>query len=450
MLNAYETIAAISTAPGAGGIGVIRISGPRALEIGQKISGAKLKARVANFHSFKDLNGTLIDQGLILFFPNPNSFTGEDVVELQCHGGTVVTQSILNFCLKNGASLAGPGDFTKRAYLNSKIDLAQAESVADLINASTSEAALSAVNSLSGKFSLEINNLLKYLIQLRMYVEACLDFPEEDIDFISEGNVKEKLQNLTETMAKIIRAASQGQLLRDGISLVLVGQPNVGKSSLLNQLSGENKAIVTDIPGTTRDAITSDINLNGIVLNIIDTAGLRDTDDPIEKFGIEKTWSSLEKGHIALFLVDASKGITEYEKGILKRLPEEIKRMWVFNKIDLIKGKPKIEQLNNDQIVYMSAKTGDGLELLKKAILNEVGFKENSEGNESKFIARKRHLEALENVHKSLESAQLNMSSAELIAEDLTIAQKYLSSITGEFSSDDLLGEIFSQFCIGK
>jgi tRNA modification GTPase len=219
---------------------------------------------------------------------------------------------------------------------------------------------------------------------------------------------------------------------------------------LLNQLSGENKAIVTDIPGTTRDAITSDINLNGIVLNIIDTAGLRDTDDPIEKFGIEKTWSSLEKGHIALFLVDASKGITEYEKGILKRLPEEIKRMWVFNKIDLIKGKPKIEQLNNDQIVYMSAKTGDGLELLKKAILNEVGFKENSEGNESKFIARKRHLEALENVHKSLESAQLNMSSAELIAEDLTIAQKYLSSITGEFSSDDLLGEIFSQFCIGK
>ena len=450
MLNAYETIAAISTAPGAGGIGVIRISGPRALEIGQKISRAKLKARVANFHSFKDLNGTLIDQGLILFFPNPNSFTGEDVVELQCHGGTVVTQSILNFCLKNGASLAGPGDFTKRAYLNSKIDLAQAESVADLINASTSEAALSAVNSLSGKFSLEINNLLKYLIQLRMYVEACLDFPEEDIDFISEGNVKEKLQNLTETMAKIIRAASQGQLLRDGISLVLVGQPNVGKSSLLNQLSGENKAIVTDIPGTTRDAITSDINLNGIVLNIIDTAGLRDTDDPIEKFGIEKTWSSLEKGHIALFLVDASKGITEYEKGILKRLPEEIKRMWVFNKIDLIKGKPKIEQLNNDQIVYMSAKTGDGLDLLKKAILNEVGFKENSEGSESKFIARKRHLEALENVHKSLQSAQLNMASAELIAEDLTIAQKYLSSITGEFTSDDLLGEIFSQFCIGK
>ena len=450
MLNATKTIVAISTASGAGGIGVVRLSGPLALEIGQQISGSNLKPRIAKFHSFKDLNGSLIDQGLILFFPGPNSFTGDDVIEFQCHGGTVVTQSILDICLRLDAVLAEPGEFSKRAYLNNKIDLAQAESIADLINASTVEAAQSAANSLSGKFSLEINNLLKYLIELRMYVEACLDFPEEDIDFISEGNVKEKLQNLTETMAKIIRAASQGQLLRDGISLVLVGQPNVGKSSLLNQLSGENKAIVTDIPGTTRDAITSDINLNGIVLNIIDTAGLRDTDDPIEKFGIEKTWSSLEKGHIALFLVDASKGITEYEKGILKRLPEEIKRMWVFNKIDLIKGKPKIEQLNNDQIVYMSAKTGDGLELLKKAILNEVGFKENSEGSESKFIARKRHLEALENVHKSLQSAQLNMASAELIAEDLTIAQKYLSSITGEFTSDDLLGEIFSQFCIGK
>jgi tRNA modification GTPase len=450
MLNATKTIAAISTAPGAGGIGVVRVSGPLALKIGQQISGSTLKPRIANFHNFKDLNGSLIDQGLILFFPGPNSFTGDDIIEFQCHGGTVVIQSMLDLCLRLDAVLAEPGEFSKRAYLNNKIDLAQAESIADLINASTVEAAQSAANSLSGKFSLEINNLLKYLIELRMYVEACLDFPEEDIDFISEGNVKEKLQNLTETMAKIIRAASQGQLLRDGISLVLVGQPNVGKSSLLNQLSGENKAIVSDIPGTTRDAIISDINLNGIVLNVIDTAGLRDTDDPIEKFGIEKTWSSLEKGHIALFLVDANKGITEYEKGILKRLPVEIKRMWVFNKIDLIKGKPKIEQLHNDQIVYMSAKTGDGLELLKKAILNEVGFKENSEGSESKFIARKRHLEALENVHKSLQSAQLNMASAELIAEELTMAQKYLSSITGEFSSDDLLGEIFSQFCIGK
>jgi len=450
MLNVTKTIAAISTASGAGGIGVVRVSGPLALKIGQQISGSNLKPRIANFHSFKDLNGSLIDQGLILFFPGPNSFTGDDIIEFQCHGGTVVTQSILNLCLRLGAVLAEPGEFSKRAYLNNKIDLAQAESIADLINASTIEAAQSAANSLSGKFSIEINNLLKYLIELRMYVEACLDFPEEDIDFISEGNVKEKLQNLTETMAKIIKAASQGQLLRDGISLVLVGQPNVGKSSLLNQLSGENKAIVSDIPGTTRDAIISDINLNGIVLNVIDTAGLRDTDDPIEKFGIEKTWSSLEKGHIALFLVDANEGITDYEKSILKRLPDEIKRMWVFNKIDLIKGKPKIEQLHNDQIVYMSAKTGDGLELLKKAILNEVGFKENSEGSESKFIARKRHLEALENVHKSLQSAQLNMASAELIAEELAMAQKYLSSITGEFSSDDLLGEIFSQFCIGK
>ena len=450
MLNGSNTIAAISTAPGAGGIGVVRVSGPLALEIGQKISGAILVPRIANFHNFKDLNGTLIDQGLILFFSAPHSFTGEDIIELQCHGGTVVTQSILNLCLKNGAKLAKPGDFTKRAYLNNKIDLAQAESVADLINASTEEAALGAVNSLSGKFSLEINNLLKNLIELRMYVEACLDFPEEDIDFISEGNVKDKLQHLSETMMHIMQAASQGQLLRDGISLVLVGQPNVGKSSLLNQLSGEDKAIVTDIPGTTRDAITSDINLNGMPLNIIDTAGLRETDDPIEKFGIEKTWSSLEKGHVALFLVEASKGITDYEQSILGRLPKDIKQIWIFNKIDLLNGKAKLKKLNNDQIVYMSAKTGEGLDLLKQAILNEVGFKENSEGSENKFIARKRHLEALESVHHSLQNAQLNIASAELVAEELTIAQKYLCSITGEFSSDDLLGEIFSQFCIGK
>ena len=450
MLNASKTIAAISTAMGAGGIGVIRISGPLALEIGQKICGSILIPRVANFHSFKDSNGSLIDQGLILFFSEPNSFTGEDIIELQCHGGTVVTQSILNLCLKMGAVLAEPGEFTKRAYLNNKIDLAQAESVADLINASTVEAAQSAANSLSGKFSLEINNLLKNLIELRMYVEACLDFPEEDIDFISEGNVKEKLQNLSETMIKIMQAASQGQLLRDGISLVLVGQPNVGKSSLLNQLSGEDRAIVTDIPGTTRDAITSDINLNGIPLNIIDTAGLRDTDDPIEKFGIEKTWLSLEKGHIALFLVEASKGITEYEKSILERLPEDIKRIWIFNKIDLIKGKAKIEQLDNDQIVYMSAKTGEGLDLLKQVILNIIGFQENVEGNQNRFIARKRHLEALENVYQSIQNAQLNIASAEIVAEELTVAQKHLSSITGEFTSDDLLGEIFSKFCIGK
>ena len=450
MLNASKTIAAISTAPGAGGIGVVRISGPVALEIGQKISSSKLLPRIANFHSFKDLNGSLIDQGLILFFPAPNSFTGEDIVELQCHGGTVVTQSILNFCLKSGAQLAEPGDFTKRAYLNNKIDLAQAESVADLINASTTEAAFSAANSLSGKFSIEINNLLKYLVELRMYVEASLDFPEEDIDFINEGNVKTKLQNLSETIIKIIRVASQGQLLRDGISLVLVGQPNVGKSSLLNQLSGEDKAIVTDVPGTTRDAITSDINLNGILLHITDTAGLRETDDPIEKFGIKKTWSSLEKGHIALFLVEAGKGITEYEKSILGRLPEQIKCIWVFNKIDLLKDRNKIKQLSNDQTVYMSAKTGEGIDLLKQAILNLVGFKKDSEGSENKFIARKRHLEALENVQQSLQNAQLNIASAELVAEELTIAQKHLSSITGKFSSDDLLGEIFSQFCIGK
>ena len=449
MLNALNTIAAISTAVGNGGIGVVRISGELSLKIGEGISGSKLIPRVANFHNFKDSQDNLIDQGLILFFPAPNSFTGEDIIEFHCHGGTVVTQSILEICLEMGADLAEPGDFTKRAYLNNKIDLTQAESVADLINASTAEAVKSAANSLSGKFSIEINNLLKNLIELRMYVEACLDFPEEDIDFISEGKVKDKLKKLSKIMTNIMHSASQGQLLRDGISLVLVGQPNVGKSSLLNQLSGEDKAIVTEIPGTTRDLISSNISLNGIPLNIIDTAGLRKTDDPIEKFGIEKTWSSLEKGHIALFLVEAASGITEYERSILKKLPNDIKRIWIFNKIDLIKEKAQITTDNNEKIVYLSAKTGDGLDLLKQVILNSIGF-DNNEGNQNKFMARKRHLEALEKVFKSLKNAESNIDSAELVAEELTISQRYLSSITGEFTSDDLLGEIFSKFCIGK
>ena len=449
MLNALNTIAAISTAVGNGGIGVVRISGELSLKIGEGISGSKLIPRVANFHNFKDSQDNLIDQGLILFFPAPNSFTGEDIIEFHCHGGTVVTQSILEICLEMGADLAEPGDFTKRAYLNNKIDLTQAESVADLINASTAEAVKSAANSLSGKFSIEINNLLKNLIELRMYVEACLDFPEEDIDFISEGKVKDKLKKLSKIMTNIMHSASQGQLLRDGISLVLVGQPNVGKSSLLNQLSGEDKAIVTEIPGTTRDLISSNISLNGIPLNIIDTAGLRKTDDPIEKFGIEKTWSSLEKGHIALFLVEAASGITEYERSILKKLPKDIKKIWIFNKIDLIKEKAQITTDNNEKIVYLSAKTGDGLDLLKQVILNSIGF-DNNEGNQNKFMARKRHLEALEKVYQSLKNAESNIDSAELVAEELTISQRYLSSITGEFSSDDLLGEIFSKFCIGK
>ena len=449
MLNASNTIVAISTAIGAGGIGIVRISGELALKIGEQVSRSVLVPRIANFHSFKDSQDNLIDQGLILFFPAPNSFTGEDIIEFHCHGGTVVTQSILEICLEMGADLAEPGDFTKRAYLNNKIDLTQAESVADLINASTTEAVKSAANSLSGKFSLEINNLLKNLIELRMYVEACLDFPEEDVDFISEGKVKDKLKKLSKIMTNIMHSASQGQLLRDGISLVLVGQPNVGKSSLLNQLSGEDKAIVTEIPGTTRDLISSNISLNGIPLNIIDTAGLRKTDDPIEKFGIEKTWSSLEKGHIALFLVEAASGITEYERSILKKLPKDIKRIWIFNKIDLTKEKAQITSNNNEQIVYLSAKTGDGLDLLKQVILNSIGF-DNNEGNQNKFMARKRHLEALEKVYQSLKNAQSNIDSAELVAEELTISQRYLSSITGEFTSDDLLGEIFSKFCIGK
>jgi tRNA modification GTPase len=283
-----------------------------------------------------------------------------------------------------------------------------------------------------------------------MYIEACLDFPEEDIDFISEGKVKEKLQALSKTMMEILNAATQGQLLRDGINIVLVGQPNVGKSSLLNQLSGEDRAIVTEIPGTTRDAISSEINLEGVPLHVVDTAGLRETDDVVEKFGIDRTWASLEKAHIALFMVEASSGIAKYEKFILGRLPAGIKKIWIFNKVDLLNEPARKEISNGETIIYLSAKYGDGLELLKTHILNIVGKSQSLESSQDLFAARARHLEALNFVNEALKNSLLKLDSSELVAEELTLAQKALSTITGEFSSDDLLGEIFSQFCIGK
>jgi tRNA modification GTPase len=450
MLNVLNTIAAISTASGVGGIGVVRVSGPKSQDILKKICSIVAQPRQAHFVNFKNKEGDILDQGLVLFFPGPNSFTGEDVVEFQGHGGPVVLNSILNACLSLGASLAQPGEFTQRAYLNNKIDLVQAESVIDLINASTEQAAKSAINSLSGNFSNKINDLLKKLIELRMYIEACLDFPEEDIDFISEGKVKEKLQALSKTMMEILNAATQGQLLRDGINIVLVGQPNVGKSSLLNQLSGEDRAIVTEIPGTTRDAISSEINLEGVPLHVVDTAGLRETDDVVEKFGIDRTWASLEKAHIALFMVEASSGIAKYEKFILGRLPAGIKKIWIFNKVDLLNEPARKEISNGETIIYLSAKYGDGLELLKTHILNIVGKSQSLESSQDLFAARARHLEALNFVNEALKNSLLKLDSSELVAEELTLAQKALSTITGEFSSDDLLGEIFSQFCIGK
>ncbi|MDP1766016.1 MAG: tRNA uridine-5-carboxymethylaminomethyl(34) synthesis GTPase MnmE [Methylotenera sp.] len=446
-----DTIAAIATASGAGGIGIVRVSGPAAGSIATGVLGqynaSKLGSRHAAYLDFKQANGDLIDRGIAIFYPNPHSYTGEDVLELQAHGGTALMQILLTRCLELGARQAEPGEFTRRAYLNEKIDLAQAEAVADVINAATTEAAKSAVRSLSGEFSKRINTLLLKLIELRMYVEACLDFPEEEIDFITQGRVAEKLEAITAELNSVFAKAKQGSLLREGISVVLVGQPNVGKSSLMNQLAGEEIAIVTSIAGTTRDTIKNAIQINGVPLHVIDTAGLRETDDEVEKFGIARTWRATESANIALLLVDAAHGITETEKSILARLSQEIRKIWVHNKIDVANEPPIVKEKDGATHIYLSAKTGAGIDLLKSHLLKLAGYENNSEGI---FMARARHLDALMQVQTHLHSASGQINSAELVAEELRLAQESLSSITGEFTPDDLLGEIFSKFCIGK
>lgn len=448
MLSAKaDTIAAIATASGSGGIGIVRVSGPASTSIAAAILGACPPPRHASYLDFKLADGSLIDRGIAIYYPNPHSYTGEDVLELQGHGGTALMQILLARCLELGARQAEPGEFTRRAYLNEKLDLAQAEAVADVINAATAEAAKSAIRSLSGEFSKRISGLLLKLIDLRMFVEACLDFPEEEIDFITQGRVEEKLQTIIAELNSVFSKAKQGSLLREGINVVLVGQPNVGKSSLMNQLAGEEIAIVTAIAGTTRDTIKNAIQINGVPLHIIDTAGLRDTEDEVEKFGIARTWRAAETAHIALLLVDSTHGITETEKSILGRLPREIRKIWVHNKIDVSQETPKIEEKNEATHIYLSAKTGAGTELLKNQLLKLVGYEDNSEGV---FMARTRHLDALNKVEMHLHSAVLQINSAELVAEELRLAQDALSSITGEFTPDDLLGEIFSKFCIGK
>ncbi len=445
--NAQDTIAAIATASGAGGIGIVRISGPAASAIAASILGTCPAPRHAAYLPFKLENDEPIDRGIAIFYPNPHSYTGEDVLELQAHGGTALMQLLLARCISLGARQAEPGEFTRRAYLNEKIDLAQAESVADVINAATVEAAKSAARSLSGEFSQTINTLLNRLIDLRMFVEACLDFPEEEIDFITQGRVAEKLESIIDALSVVFAKAKQGSLLREGINVVLVGQPNVGKSSLMNALAGEEIAIVTAIAGTTRDTIKNAIQINGVPLHVIDTAGLRETDDEVEKFGIARTWASLQTANIALLLVDAAHGITEAEKSILTRLPQEIAKIWVHNKIDVSRETPKIVEIAQETHIHLSAKTGEGLELLKSQLLKLAGYRASGEGV---FMARARHLEALQLVNVHLHEARAQLSSSELIAEELRLAQEALSSITGEFTPDDLLGEIFSKFCIGK
>jgi len=449
MLNESSTIAAISSAQGIGGIGVVRLSGKDALKIAKKICNIDLTPRKAYTCSFKDKKNTTLDQGIAIHFSSPASFTGEDIVELQGHGGNVVLNLILNACISHGAELAPPGEFTKRAFLNNKIDLSQAESVADLINASTEAAAKSAVNSLRGVFSNKINSLLKNLIELRVFVEACLDFPEEDINFINEGNVNKKLESLKNSVIAILDAARQGQILRDGVKVVLIGQPNVGKSSLMNLLANESKAIVTEIPGTTRDPIKSDINIKGVPIHLVDTAGLRETDDIVEKLGIEKTWEAIHEADITLILDDVTDASQNFEDKFKKKLPKG-QSIIIKNKIDLLKQKPSINYENDVPHIFISAKKGDGIQLLEKEILKIVGKDHKASHKEDIFMARSRHIDALNKVHGAINKAIKNLEAPELVAEELMIAQKSLSQITGEFSSDDLLGQIFSQFCIGK
>ena len=446
-MDVADTVAAIATAAGSGGIGVVRVSGPRCRQIAEAVLGTCPPPRHAAYLPFRDVDGSIIDRGIAIYYNAPHSYTGEDVLELQAHGGPALMQLLLARCITLGARQADPGEFTRRAYLNDKLDLAQAEAVADVINAATVEAARSAVRSLTGEFSRHIKISLDKLIDLRLYVEACLDFPEEDIDFISRGHIADKLTDLERELGSVFAEARQGNLLREGIHVVLIGQPNVGKSSLMNQLAGEEVAIVTPTAGTTRDVIKNIIQINGIQLHVIDTAGLRETSDEIEQQGIARTWRSLESADIALLIIDAAHGIGEAEKSILERLCTSLPKIWVHNKIDLHADSPRIAQVNGETHIHLSAKTGDGLDLLREQLLAMAGWQPTGGGT---FMARARHLQALEMVSQHLQVAQHLLAQPELLAEELRLGQEALASITGEFTPDDLLGEIFSRFCIGK
>ena len=436
-----DTIAAIATAAGRAGIGVIRISGAATAALAQALLGKLPSPRLATLAKFKDRDDALIDQGIALFFPGPASYTGEDVLELHGHGGPAVLQSLLQRCLELGARMAEPGEFTQRAYLNDKLDLAQAEAVADLIDAATQDAARSAVRSLSGEFSQRIKHLVDALIELRMLVEATLDFPEEEIDFLKAADAMGKLEAIDQQLKQVLTVAKQGQLLQSGIQVAIIGQPNAGKSSLLNRLAGEELAIVTASPGTTRDPVRAPIEIEGVPLHIVDTAGLRNTTDIVEQLGVERSWAVAEGASIVVHVIDATMGMTPEDRAIRTRLGDQTV-IEVFNKIDLI----DLADRDTNKI-YLSAKTGQNLDQLKQALLKAAGWQPSGEGV---FAARERHLQALALAQRHIQSAHERKGQLELFAEELRGAQHALSAITGEFSADDLLGEIFSRFCIGK
>jgi tRNA modification GTPase len=442
-----ETIAAIATAPGKGGIGIVRVSGRNLSSLLTGILGKIPEPRRAIHAWFRDSDGKPIDEGLAIYFIAPASFTGEDMLELQGHGGRVVLQMILSRCLELGARPALPGEFTQRAFLNDKLDLAQAEAVADLIDSTSEVSARCAMRSLRGDFSRTIQSMVAKLIEIRMRVEATLDFPEEEIDPADRNELQVQLAALRDEVDQALDKGRRGSVLRHGLSVVIAGRPNMGKSSLLNALAGEDLAIVTAVPGTTRDAIRQTMTIDGVPMNFIDTAGLRDTADEVERIGIGRTWEMIEAADIALLIVEAGNGILAEDEAILSRLPAGIPRIVVHNKIDLIGSEPLKQSEANAEIVHLSAMTGAGLDLLRKSLLEKAGW---IPGEEDVFMARARHLEALQRGAAYLDKASSVVLQLELFAEELRLAQLELGAITGEFVADDLLGEIFSRFCIGK
>lgn len=451
-----DTIVAIATAPGAGGIGIIRLSGKQSLPIAVAITGTALQPRYAHYRSFCDKSGHTLDTGIALYFPAPNSFTGEDIVELQAHGGPVILDLIVREACELGARMAAPGEFSQRAFLNNKIDLAQAEAIADLINSSTEQAALNASRSLQGAFSRKINTLVAQVTELRIFVEAAIDFPEEEIDFLNNAQVKGQIEAIIQQFNTIADEARQGSLLQEGMKLVIAGKPNAGKSSLLNALSGQETAIVTAIEGTTRDVLRERIQIDGMPLHIVDTAGLRDSDDEIEQEGIRRAWTEIESADRILLVVDSRDTIDEALGNTVLELLEsrqtirDIPVTVVSNKCDLTDRQPTVTRHNDTSVIHLSAKTGAGLDLLKKHLKTCMGYNESANGN---FSARRRHLYALDQARTFLLSGQsqlVDSGAGELLAEDLRLCQESLGEITGMVSSDELLGAIFSSFCIGK
>ncbi len=448
-LDNEETIVAVATPPGRGGVGIVRVSGPGVENITRTIAGTLPVPRVATGAIFKDGQGESIDHGLMLYFAGPASFTGEDVVELHGHGGPIPMDMLVQRCVELGARVALPGEFSKRAFLNDKIDLTQAEAISDLIDSASQQAARAAVRSLSGDFARRINSLVQALTELRMYVEAAIDFPEEEIDFLEDSELKDRAHNVEQLFVELQRDAEQGQLLRDGMVLVIAGPPNVGKSSLLNQLAGYDAAIVTSKPGTTRDVLREDLHIDGMPLRVIDTAGLRESDDLIEQEGMRRARSAIATADHVLLMSDASRPETYDMKG--EKLPDGVPVTRLVNKIDLVKSSPVSSHENSKtNVLYASAATGQGIDELRRYLSAQMGYSAVDGG---KLIARRRHLQAIERAFAHLilgKEALFEHKAGEIMAEELRLAQADLGEITGTVTSDDLLGHIFSSFCIGK